>query len=314
MNILDFFKNILINIIKIPKSLKKYFLIGFKSIFFSFPLQIFNKITKKEKKIPHIILILSITTYLLCIFILTRWYVQTERTKKFSNSIINQELIEPTQNNSNEYQDINTPITNDKKDNYNNQQQSYKNINLNYYINKNSDTVGWLKIDGTNINYPVVQCKDNDYYLNHDFYKRKTNTGWIFADYRNNFNNLNNNTIIYGHNLVNKTMFGNIPDFLNEKWLNKKNKPYINLTTKKANTTWQIFSIYKIKPTTDYLQTQFNSFETYKNFIEKIKNRSIKNFNIEILPTDKIITLSTCDNSGKYRVVVHAKLININNK
>ena len=109
-------------------------------------------------------------------------------------------------------------------------------------------------------------------------------------------------------------MFGEIPDFLEEEWLNKEKKPYIKVSTIHHNTVWEIFSIYKIEPTTDYLQAKFNSIEHYSTFLTLIKNRSKKNFNIEIQPTDKIITLSTCDHTGLYRVVVHAKLIKIQNK
>lgn len=300
---------------KFPLNLFKYIYIGIKSMFFSFPLFLISKITKKEKKSSNIIILISLTTYLICIFILTQWYVQNERTKKFNNYVIDQNTISIEEFN-NEYTDITNPIINNQTsltENNKNNTNSI-NINLNYYIKKNKDTVGWLKINNTNINYPIVQYKDNDYYLNHDFYKKKTSIGWIFADYRNNLETLNTNTIIYGHNLINKTMFGNLTDFLKEKWLNKKEMPNINLSTTKYNSTWQIFSIYKTNPTTDYLQTQFNSVENYKNFLKTIKNKSVKNFNISVEPTDKIITLSTCDDTGKYRVAIHAKLIKLENK
>ena len=145
-------------------------------------------------------------------------------------------------------------------------------------------------------------------------YKRKTNIGWIFADYRDNMENLNNNTIIYGHNLINRTMFGSLPYMLNKNWFNSKNNQYIKLSTKTSNTIWQIFSVYKIEPTTDYLQSVFNSIENYQNFLNTLKNRSIRDFNVNLNYTDKIITLSTCDDTGTKRVAVHAKLIKIENK
>lgn len=295
----------------------KYVLLGIKSILISFPIFVISKFTKSKRKIPNLILSLSIITYLLCIFILTRWYVQNERLKKFANSMGQQETaiieIESDINQTDEYQDISNNIN--SSSNYSTlNDDSYLNVNLNYYINKNSETVGWIQIKGTNINYPIVQHKDNDYYLKHDFYKRKSETGWIFGDYRNNFNTLDNNTIIYGHNLINKTMFGSIPNFLKQSWLNKTNKPYIKISTKTHNSIWQIFSVYKTKPTVDYLQTKFNSMENYQNFLNTLKNRSIHNFNINISSTDKIITLSTCDDTGKYRVAVHAKLLRIENK
>lgn len=256
---------------------------------------------------------LSIVTYLISIFILTRWYVQNERTKYFTESlnILNQEDI--SENTPNQYKDL---INNIKTDNPDTEEinTNYINVNLNYYISKNPDTVAWLQVNGTNVNYPVVQSKDNNYYLEHDFYKRKTNIGWVFGDYRDNFESFNQNTIIYGHNLVNKTMFGSLPNLLNKNWFSNKNKQYIKLSTKNTNSIWQIFSVYKITPTTDYLQAKFNSTTTYQQFLDTIKQRSTYNFDIEVTSLDKIITLSTCDNIGTKRVAIHAKLIKIENK
>lgn len=290
----------------------KYLFIGIKSVFLSFPIFLITKITKKENKIPNIIIAISLLTYLICVFSLTRWYVQNERTKKFSQSLINE--INLINDDVTEYQDTNNPnITNNNNQELIND-DNYINVNLDYYINQNKDTVGWIKINNTKINYPIVQTKNNEYYLEHDFYKHKSIAGWIFVDYRNDLTNLNNNTIIYGHNLINRTMFGDIPTFLNENWLKQPEKPYIKLSTKQHNSIWQIFSIYKTTPTTDYLQARFNSMELYSNFLNKITKRSTKNFNINLTTTDKILTLSTCDDTGKYRVVVHAKLIKIENK
>jgi len=316
MKIVKYYKTGINSIIKFPFNFAKYFIIGIKSIFLSLPLSIIYKFKKTEKKLSNILLFISFSTYLICIFTLTRWYVQNERTKKFSESMNNQEIIVINNNSTNEYQDNTNTInnTNSSTNKSTTDNLNYINVNLDYYINKNQETVGWIQIKGTNINYPIVQHKDNSYYLNHDFYQKKSSVGWIFADYRNDLNTLNNNTIIYGHNLINRTMFGDIPTFLKKTWLDNPNKPYIKLSTKNHNSIWQIFSIYKIKPTVDYLQAKFNSIENYNNFINMIKNRSIKDFKVEILPTDKIITLSTCDDTGNYRVVVHAKLIKIENK
>lgn len=325
MKILKYYKISTIHIITSTFKFTKYILLGFKYIFFSIPLTLIYKITNTKKKIPNIILLLSLASYLLCIFLLSRWYVQNQRTKKFAESISNQQEIIIYNNNStnkiqtDEYQDQtiqidNSTINNNLNNNNNIYNDNYINVNLDYYINKNNDTVGWIQIDGTNINYPIVQAKDNDYYLKRDFYKKKSDTGWIFLDYRNNLEKLDNNTILYGHNLINKTMFGNLPSFLKNNWLEKKEKPYIKLSTIKHNSIWQIFSVYKTKPTIDYLETKFYALDTYINFQNKIKDRSKKDFNIELFATDKIITLSTCDDTGKYRVVIHAKLLKIENK
>lgn len=329
-----------IAVIKFPFLFIKYFFIGLITIISIFPYYtitgikfLFSKkaynnnpeIKKIEKKfIPITILTLSIITYLISIFILTRWYVQNERTKNFTNGLSSKPIIDIdteteniTEDTPDQYEDLTSITPAPETPNTNSittVNTNFINVNLNYYIQKNPETVAWLQVNGTKVNYPVVQHNDNDFYLEHDFYKRKTANGWIFGDYRNDFETFNNNTIIYGHNLINRTMFGSIPFLLNNNWFENKNNHYIKLSTKNTNSVWQIFSVYKIEPTTDYLQAKFNSTTTYQEFLNTLKNRSTYNFDLELNYTDKIITLSTCDDIGTKRVAVHAKLINIESK
>ena len=343
MKILNYFITGIKSIIIFPFFFLKYFFIGGIAIVSILPYYIVTGLKflftqkhssketiKIEKKIiPITILTLSITTYLLSVFILTRWFTQSQRSKNFTDSFTNTTITfeSSEQNITNEYEDSTEIITPPKVSNNQNNNDNdttpttvnkidtnFINVNLNYYIQKNSETVAWLQVNGTKVNYPVVQHSDNDFYLEQDFYKRKTKNGWIFGDYRNNFENFDNNTIIYGHNLINGTMFGTLPKLLNKKWFNSPNNHYIKLSTKNTNTIWQIFSAYKITPTTDYLQTRFNSTITYQEFLNTLKERSEYNFNLNLNYTDKIITLSTCDNTGTKRVAIHAKLINIESK
>ena len=306
--IISFIYHFFLGLITIITFIPKYLIIGV--------ICLFNEKKQKElqmedKIIPIIITTLSIITYLICIFIISRWYVQNERNKKFAES-----LNESTEIISKEEQDKDTINNNStpKNDEKYPDDLTFLNVDLTSYIKQNSETVAWIQVNGTNISYPVVQHSDNNYYLNHDFYKRKTNIGWIFADYRDNFDKFNNNTIIYAHNLVNRTMFGQLPYLLKEKWQSNPNHYYIKLSTKTTNSIWKIFSVYKIKPTTDYLQSKFNSTETYGNFLKTLQNRSQFNFKTDVNYTDKIITLSTCDDTGNKRIAVHAKLIDIENK
>lgn len=312
--ILSFIKHFFIGLYTLLTILPHYIIIGIK---FLFSKKTNNSETKKiEKKIiPITILTLSIITYLICIFILTRWYVQSERTKNFtsdfSNVLDKEEITEDTPD---QYKDLTSIQTAPETNSNTGVDTNFINVNLNYYTQKNPETVAWIQVNGTKINYPVVQHSENQFYLTHDFYQRQTTNGWIFGDYRNNFENFNNNTIIYGHNLINGTMFGTLPYLLNNSWFSNQNNHYIKLSTKNTNSIWQIFSVYKVDPTTDYLQAKFNSTSAYQDFLIKLKDRSIYNFNQELNYTDKIITLSTCDNIGTKRVVIHAKLIKIENK
>lgn len=173
----------------------------------------------------------------------------------------------------------------------------------------NKDTIGWLTVNNTRIDYPVVQAKDNDYYLRRDYYQNKNRHGWIFMDYRNNPDELNENTIIYGHNLANQTMFGTLRYALNSYWYKKSANQIITFNTPNKNMKFQIFSIYTIPTTNDYLDITFPTTDAYQTYIDLVKGRSIYDFNIEVTTDDKILTLSTCANGNDKRLVIHAKLI-----
>lgn len=173
---------------------------------------------------------------------------------------------------------------------------------------KNSDTAGWINIPGTNIDYPFVQTNNNNYYLFHSFDKSWNDAGWVFLDYRNNINELDTNTIIYGHGRIDGTMFGSLKNTSSKEWLNDKDKQIVKISSLSYNYLFEVFSIYTIKTTNDYLYNNFGDSETYQNFIETIKKRSLHNFNVDVTRKDKIITLSTCyNNTEKY--VLHAKLV-----
>jgi sortase B len=172
----------------------------------------------------------------------------------------------------------------------------------------NSNTKGWITVNGTNINYPFVQTNDNVFYLDHSFDNSYNEAGWVFLDYRNKMQDINKNTIIYAHGRLDTTMFGSLKNIIKNNWYNDSNNHIIKLSTAYENTLWQVFSVYKIKTTSDYLQIDFHSDNEYQKFLNKLLNRSAFNFNTTINATDKILTLSTCYNDDE-KVVMHAKLI-----
>ena len=181
-------------------------------------------------------------------------------------------------------------------------------VDFNDLKNINPSTIGWIQVNGTNINYPFVQTNDNKYYLNHSFNKSKNSAGWVFMDYRNNISVLDKNTIIYAHGRLDNTMFGSLKNILTSGWLNNKNNYIVKLSTEYENNLWQVFSVYKIKTTNDYLQISFISNESFLEFTDKLIKRSNFNFNTKVNENDKILTLSTCYNETE-KVVLHAKLI-----
>lgn len=272
-----------------------------------------RKIKIKWKNIILILIIItSIITLLISIFNIIKWKIDSNKTNYEITNIqesINVEEIQDTENTEIIEPVIEVPKENPYWDYIN---MNMINVDFNGLKRTNPDVVGWLKVNGTNINYPFVQSSDNDYYLTHSFNKSYNGGGWVFLDYRNNGTN-NKNTIIYAHGRSDKTMFGTLKNVLNNGWLNNTNNYVIKISTETENSLWQIFSVYRIPTTSDYLQTNFNDETEYQNFLDMIKDRSSHNFDTNVASTDNILTLSTCYNNSD-KIVVHAKLIKKENK
>ena len=259
-----------------------------------------------KKIIIYIIIVICLITLSISIVQIINWNKDNKKVDEVIDNIKNIVTIEETSTGEiieqNEI-DYNSPY-------YKYIKMNMINVDFNELKNINSDVLGWIQVNGTNINYPFVQGSDNSFYLDHSIDKSYTQAGWIFLDYRNNIDNINKNTIIYGHNRADESMFGSLYHTLENKWLNNTDNHIIKLSTEYYNTMWQVFSGYRIDTTSDYLQVDFNSDTEYQEFLDKLKNRSFYNFNTSISSNDKILTLSSC--YGPYqKTVLHAKLIKI---
>ena len=268
---------------------------------------------KRRIKIIWVIVILLILIFILLysLFKILDWNIDNKKTGDITNKIEETIKIEEVEDTSE------TELVNEEKDK-NNPYWYYItfpliDVNINELKGQNSDTVGWINVNNTNINYPFVQTGDNDFYLTHSFDKSYNDAGWIFLDYRNNSNFEDRNNIIYGHSRLDKTMFGSLSKVLNSSWYNNKDNHVIRISLDSVNTLWQIFSVYKIKTETYYITTNFNSDNEYLEFLDTIKGRSLYDFNANLNKDDKILTLSTCY-SDTERTVVHARLIKKNDK
>lgn len=183
-------------------------------------------------------------------------------------------------------------------------------VDLNALRQQNSDTKAWLQVTGTNINYPVVQTTNNEYYLKHSFDKSYNSAGWVFADFRNKLDGTDRNTILYAHARSDGSMFGSLKNILSSSWVSDDNNFTVRTVNDSVSGLWQVFSVYRIPVTNDYIQTDFRSDEEYLNWLNMLKNRSQYKFNANMQATDKIITLSTCHGvTSSERVVMHARLI-----
>ncbi len=171
----------------------------------------------------------------------------------------------------------------------------------------NEDIIAWITIDNTYINYPILQSSTEDeYYLRKDIYKKYSVSGSIFVDSQTNSEFNDDNTIIYGHNMKNERMFANLHKINNGNLGTDIN---VKIYTEDNLITYKVFASYSIEPTEELIRKNFLNQSDKENYINNaIKKSNIKfdvsaeNINYE----NKIVTLITCDNNNKRRVVVHA--------
>ena len=165
---------------------------------------------------------------------------------------------------------------------------------------ENPDIVGWIEIENTKINYPVLQGTDNDYYLNHNYKKQKTQKGSIFLNKDYNWDIPSSNLQIYGHNMKNGEMFQGLLKYKSESYY--KEHPTIRFTTAKEDAIYEIISVF---PSRVYYQTEKNVFryyyfihaetkEEYDDFVENAKKASLYEIEETAEYGDQLMTLSTC--------------------
>ena len=188
--------------------------------------------------------------------------------------------------------------------------QEERKIDINKLYEENKDIVGWLKIDNTTINYPIMQnINDPNYYLHRDFYKNYSSYGTPYMAKQCNLNS--DNIVIYGHHMKNNKMFGELEKYKSKDFYN--NHKIITFTTLEKEYSYEIFAVFK---TTVYTKNTFRYYENinfenkkmYNDFINICKDKSLYQTGIEIKDKEKLITLSTCEYSNKNsRLVIVAR-------
>lgn len=174
--------------------------------------------------------------------------------------------------------------------------------------NTNSDIAGWITIDNTYIDYPILQSDDNAYYLYRTATKEYSGLGSIFLDYRNNKDFSDFNSILYGHNMSSNKMFGQIVDFKEKSFFDthKTGTLYV------AGKTYQleIFACGVTKSTSDYYKYGFSSVAEKEDHIKMLKDTAVQWRDSDIGVNDRILALSTCSYEYKdARTVVLAKIV-----
>lgn len=181
---------------------------------------------------------------------------------------------------------------------------------------QNIDIVGWLEIENTNINYPVLQGRDNSYYMTHNYKKENSKNGSIFLNADYNWNIPSNNLLIYGHNLGNGMMFQELLKYEKESFYQEH--PVIRFTTAEEDAEYEIISAFKSRV---YYKSEKNVFryyyfinseseEKYDEFVKNAKNASLYPIDATANYGDQLITLSTCSyyvEDGRFAVVGRKK-------
>ena len=181
---------------------------------------------------------------------------------------------------------------------------------------QNSDIVGWIEVEGTNINYPVLQGEDNSYYMNHNYKKEENTYGSIFLDKDYDWSIPSSNLLLYGHNLQNGELFHDILNYKDKSYYEEH--PVIRFTTEKEDSEFEIISAFYSRV---YYKSETNVFryyyfinadneEEYNEFIENAKESSIYDTGKTAEYGDQLITLSTCSyhtEDGRFAVVARKK-------
>lgn len=245
---------------------------------------------KKYILVPLIILLITLLCYLFYNF-----YINI-RDKKLSENLQNR-LINSISTNE---------INNDTK---NELMEEVKELQK-----ENEDVKAWIKINDTNINYPVVQANDNDYYLYRNYKKENSNYGSIFIDSNSNIENPNSNIIMYGHNMKDGSMFKDLLKYADEEYYN--NHKYIEFVTNTSSSTYEIIAVFKSrifykneKNVFRYYQcTNLNNEQDYNYYVNNCKELSLYDTGVNAEYGEQIITLITCEYSSENgRMVVIAK-------
>ena len=172
---------------------------------------------------------------------------------------------------------------------------------------QNERIIGWLSLEGTRLDNPVLQAADNDFYLTHNYRDEKSRGGSVFADFRNDVLQ-DRHTIFYGHVLRNGTMFGDLAKFNEQNYA--ETHPTFYYETNDKTYVLHVFAAYQTTTDHYYIETQFTDI-TFHAFLQDIQSRSAITMPVDVTIQDKIVTFSTCTTSqnDRERFVVHAKVV-----
>ncbi len=171
----------------------------------------------------------------------------------------------------------------------------------------NPEIVGWITLDDSRINYPIVQHSDNEYYLTHLFDGSEYRSGCIFMDYLNSSDWSDKNTAIYGHHMFDGSMFADLEKYRSQEWYETHTK--MRLQTPAQEYVLEPFAGVATDGYEAYVEIGFASDEDFLNYVNDKISRSTFSSNVEVTAEDQIVLMSTCSyNVEEGRYVVFAKM------
>lgn len=178
------------------------------------------------------------------------------------------------------------------------------------------DIIGWLTLPDTPVNYPVTQADDNEYYLHHLYDGTYNKVGCLFADYENKADFSDRNTIIYGHNMRDGSMFAALNEYDEQSYFDTHKQMY--LVTPEGGYLCEIFAAFVAKPSesgsdTSPWRLSWKDDGSYTTWLTAMAERSVVETDVTVTSSDKVLTLSTCTPGGASRFIVMAKLVEVNN-
>ena len=278
-----------------------------------------KKISKSKRKIIYY----SIYTILALLSILSIIYIANNLLSK-KQAIQESQLLDKIEIDEKQVKEVNETteeanITTQENIEETTNQETERILKVQKLQEENSDIVGWLEIEGTSINHPVLQGTDNEYYMTHNYKKQKSKNGSIFLTKDYDWSIPSSNLLIYGHNLNNGTMFQELLKYEKEGFY--KEHSIIRFTTNKEDAEYEIISVFKSRV---YYKTEKNVFRyyffvnakseaEYNEFVQNAKKASLYDIDKTAQFGDQLITLSTCSyhiEDGRFAVVGRKKFKN----
>lgn len=177
-------------------------------------------------------------------------------------------------------------------------------------LKQNDQVVGWITIEDTQIDYPILQSDNNTDFLTENFYGNESIAGSIFLDYRNDITTSDSNYVVYGHRMKDGSMFQHLTKYLDKDFFESHQK--FTFDTLYDRYEAEIFAVYNTLIDFNYIQTHFSSDAEYQQLLKEMEDRSIYQTDVELNAQDQILTLSTCEytlDPNDSRLVIHAKLV-----